>query len=234
LIERRARADDRLVARSRRAVCVLCCAALASAAMPARGDGDDRPGDRFYFGLYGGYTDGGGTGGYEVSWWPLDYLGVLGGTSVTLAGPQTMGQGSGAVSVPDSSNFDWGLAVVGAVPLRYVQPYAGLWGGFQRSALAGNGTDFHFAYEPVAGVNAYVARNLRLYVEWRQMPIQRGIDGAPDPRVDVFALGVRWSPDAFRQARGVNKVDLVWGTFMGSCLLWLFINLMQYGNGGPM
>lgn len=204
---------------------------------PAHADGDNRPGDRFFFGLYGGTTDGGGAGGYEVSAWPNDYIGITAGTSVVTAGP--------TMTTPESTTFEWGAMVVGAVPLRYIQPYAGGWAGFARSALAGVGTGFHSDLHPVLGVNGYVSRNLRLYVQWRTVTIHRGIDGMDDPTTDLFAVGLRWSPDRFHRARTVNKVDLVWGSVMFSGLLWLFINLAQHngqdsmpeptppGGGGP-
>jgi len=193
-------------------------------ARTAHADGDERPGDRFFFGLYGGMTSGGGAGGYEVSAWPDDYIGILAGTSVVTAGPL-------AGEVPDSTSFDFGGAFVGAVPLRYVQPYAGVWGGFVRSTLAGNGTDFHSDWHPLVGMNAYVARNLRLYVQWRPATVHRGMDTLPDPETDLYTFGVRWSPEAFHSARSVNKVDLVWGSVVLSCAVWGFINLMQYGSG---
>lgn len=196
---------------------VLLCAHVADA------EPDNRPGDRFFFGLYAGTTDGGSSGGYEVSAWPNDYIGIMAGTSFATAGPQAM--------VPQSTTLEWGGAFVGALPLRYVQLYAGGYAGFARTALdgwEGQGTGFHSDVHPLVGVNGYVSRNLRVYVQWRPVTIHRGMDGVDDPTMDVYTLGVRWSPDAFHSARSVNKIDLVWGSVSFSCLLWLFINLSQY------
>jgi hypothetical protein len=197
---------------------LLVCGALGT----ARADDDGRPGDRFFFGMFGGATDGGGAGGYEVSAWPNDYIGITAGTSVVTAGP--------TATTPESTGFEYGAMFVGAIPLRYIQPYAGGWGGFIRTALAGEGTGFHTDLHPVLGVNAYVSRNLRLYVQWRPVTIHRDIEGMEDPDTDLYAVGVRWSPDAFHRAKSINKLDLVWGSVSFSALLWLFINLWQHGD----
>lgn len=206
------------------AVVLVCVAGVAHA------EGDNRPGDRFFFGLYGGSTEGGGAGGYEVSAWPNDYLGITAGTSVVTAGQLD-------ATTPSSTTFEWGATVFGAVPLRYIQPYAGGWLGFARTSLDGVGTGFHTDIHPVVGVNGYVTRNLRLYVQWRPVTVHRGIDGMDDPNTDLYAVGLRWSPDAFHRARTVNKIDLVWGSVTFSGLLWLFMNLMQHnaeaGRGSP-
>jgi hypothetical protein len=201
---------------------VVCLVVLLSARV-AVAEPDNRPGDRFFFGLYAGSTDGGSGGGYEVSGWPNDYLGILAGTSYATAAEQ------------DATTFEWGAAVVGAVPLRYVQPYAGVYGGFARSALGGwkgEGTGFHTDAHWVAGVNGYVTRNLRLYVQWRPVTIHRDMENVEDPTTDFFTLGLRWSPDAFHSARTINKLDLVWGSVTLSCLVWLFVNLSQHNAHG--
>jgi hypothetical protein len=210
----------------------LLCTRLAAA------ESDNRPGDRFFFGIYGGTTDGGSSGGYEVSAWPNDYIGIMAGTSFATAAPQEM--------VPQSTTLEWGGAFVGAVPLRYVQLYAGGYAGFARTALdgwEGEGTGFHSDLHPTVGMNGYVTRNLRVYVQWRPVTIHRGMEDVSDPTTDMYTLGIRWSPDAFHRARTVNKIDLVWGSVSFSCLLWLFINLSQHnahnsatpaGNGSGM
>jgi hypothetical protein len=197
---------------------VLLCTRMAAA------EPDNRPGDRFFFGIYGGSTDGGSGGGYEVSAWPNDYIGILAGTSFASAGPTT-------TTTMSSTTFEWGAAVVGAVPLRYIQPYAGGYAGFARSWFGGwngEGTGFHTDFHPVIGVNGYVSRNLRLYVQWRPVSIHRNMEGVDDPSTDFYTVGLRWSPDAFHRARTVNKIDLVWGSVSFSCLLWLFFNLSQH------
>lgn len=206
----------------RRGSCgVVVLALVCGVATPALADGDGRVGDRFFFGGYGGGTDGGGAGGYEVSSWPIDYLGITAGTSVVTAGQLD-------AMTPSSTTFDWGFSLVGAIPLRYIQPYAGGWAGFARTSLAGVGTGFHMDFHPVAGVNGYVSRNLRLYVQWRPVTVHHGIDGMTDPTTDVFELGLRWSPDAFHRARAINKLDLVWGSVSLSCVAWLMLNLFQH------
>lgn len=192
-------------------------------AATAHADTDGRPADRFYFGVYGAATNGGGAGGYEVSAWPNEYIGIMAGTSITTAGQID--------STASSTTFDWGASVVASVPLRYVQPYAGGWIGFARTAVDGEGTGFHTDLQPVLGLNTYVSRNLRLYVQWRTVTVHKGMDGVSDPTTDVFALGVRWSPDAFRRARAANKIDLVWGSVTFSGILWLLINGFQAGSG---
>jgi hypothetical protein len=220
--------DDGHVGAHRVGLCVVVvlCARVAGA------EPDNRPGDRFFFGIYGGTTDGGSGGGYEVSAWPNDYMGITSGLSIATAGPTS--------GTPNSTTFEWGAAVVGAVPLRYVQPYAGGYVGFARSALGGwegEGTGFHTDLHPVVGVNGYVSRNLRLYVQWRPVTIHRDMEGVDDPSTDFYTVGLRWSPDAFHRARSIKKVDLVWGSVTFSCLVWLFINLSQHnahGNASSM
>ena len=211
--------DDGLVGAHGCAVCVavLLCAHVAAA------EPDNRPGDRFFFGFHAGSTDGGGAGGYEVSGWPNDYMGVLAGISIATAGP--------TATTIESTNLEWGAAFVGAIPLRYVQVYGGGYAGFGRTALGGwkgEGTGFHTDFHPVLGVNGYVSRNLRLYIQWRPVTIHRDMENVEDPTTDLFTLGLRWSPDAFHRARTVNKLDLVWGSVTFSCVVWLFLNLSQH------
>jgi hypothetical protein len=203
---------------------VLCVLVVVCVGQSAGADPDNRPGDRFFFGGYAGTTEGGGAGGYEVSAWPNDYIGILAGTSITTAGP--------TATTADSVTLEWGGAFVGAIPLRYVQPYAGGYAGFARSALGGGwdgeGTGFHSDLHPVIGMNGYVSRNLRLYVQWRPVTIHRGMEGVDDPTAGLTTVGLRWSPDAFHAARTVNKLDLVWGSVSFSCVVWLFLNLSQH------
>jgi hypothetical protein len=197
---------------------VLCAASLlACATRIAHAGGDNRPGDRFFFGLAGGVTgDASAAGALDTSYWPSDYVGMTFGMS--FAGTIASGV------TPASSDTDLGSSVVLAVPLCYVQPYGGLWAGFARTILDGKGTGLNLDYEPVLGMNGYLSRNLRAYVQWRPIAIHGG-GAVMDASANVLVVGVRWSPDLFHSARTVNKVDAVWGTIALSALLFVLINV---------
>jgi hypothetical protein len=197
---------------------VFCAVVLlACATRTTHAGGDNRPGDRFFFGLAGGVTgDASAAGALDTSYWPSDYVGMTFGAS--FAGTNASG------ATPSSADTDLGSSVVLAVPLRYVQPYGGLWAGFARAVLNGKGTGLNLDYEPVLGMNAYLSRNLRAYVQWRPIVIHAG-DPTMDASANVLVVGVRWSPDLFHSARTVNKVDAVWGTIALSTLLFILINV---------
>ncbi|MCX5741901.1 MAG: hypothetical protein NT062_05300, partial [Proteobacteria bacterium] len=111
---------------------------------------DHRPQDRFSFGLSGGTDVDGGTlaGMYETSYWPNDWIGL--GT---------------IVSVSTAETYDVGAELVLAVPLRWVQPYGGVEAGLRTTP-----TDVAAQRYLFAGINAYASRNLRFFVEARDVP----------------------------------------------------------------
>lgn len=177
-------------------------AALALGATPAAAEPDYRPSDRFFFGLAGGiseadpmttadYTP---AGTYETSYWPTDYVGLS--TIVALARDDV---------------YDAGAQLVLGVPLRYVQPYAGVMAGWRTTPDA---------VEPrvhaIAGLNVYASRNVRAFVELRDPELTLvGADHAPS-----VVAGLRWSPDWFHRARTVSKVDTVWWSTLLAAGLW--------------
>ncbi|MBP9086952.1 MAG: hypothetical protein KBG15_12595 [Kofleriaceae bacterium] len=175
----------------------------------AAAEPDYRPSDRFFFGLAGGagrVADGDSVAGipmastsvpaaaYETSFWPSDYLGLS--TLVAMVGTDV---------------YDVGGQVVVAVPLRWVQPYAGAMAGWRTTASA-VASRVHL----VVGMNGYVNRNVRVYVELRDPEVT--LIGATH-RPHVIA-GVRWSPDWFHSARRITKFDTVWWSTLLAVGLW--------------
>lgn len=124
---------------------------VLAAALPARADGDGRPQDRFYYGLYGGvayptagrftlFADDHGThipltsvdnasgrvgwvAGVDVSYWACDYFGF--GFEMELA-DFTIPTPSSPSQDVDALAFRLGPSAKVAVPLRYLQPYVGV------------------------------------------------------------------------------------------------------------
>jgi hypothetical protein len=152
---------------------------------------DNRLGDRFFFGSRAGGTDAAAQQlmlGYETTFWPNDYFAI--GVAVDIS----------------SSRADLSIPIVAAVPLRYVQIYAGIAPGSR-------------AIDPIAGANLYASRNLRLFLQWEPWLWRN------DEQLVVF--GARWSPDAFHRARNINKVDLVWGSTLLTLAAWGIAHLAQ-------
>lgn len=176
----------------------LACAAML-APRAASGEPDNRPTDRFFFalgagrqGIFGPSPEGGHTELVpEISYWPDDYVGVSMETNL-----------SGFTN-------DWGLTPVVAVPLRYLQPYAGAFLGLRNENQTATGrpyTGVDWHAHLVLGANGYASRNLRVYVQWEDPPFAR----LGDSHRQSLIGGVRWSPDFFHAERAVTKLDMVW------------------------
>jgi hypothetical protein len=183
---------------------------------PASAQPDYRPSDRIFFGV------GGGSAGLlgpspegahaelvlEVSWWPNDFFGLM--TDAHLSGFAD----------------DWGVTPVGALPLRYVQLYGGAFLGFRNEHEAATGrpprgVDRHAHL--VMGMNGYVSRNLRVFVQWEDPPVARL--GAVHRQAVIG--GFRWSPDAWHQARPTNKIDFVVWMIDVVFLSWMVASVAQ-------
>ena len=177
---------------------VLLAAASALASTPARADSDHRPQDRFFFGLSAGASVEGEArpaAAYETSYWPSDWIGL--GTVVSITGTDT---------------YDLGGQLVLAVPLRWVQPYAGGVAGWRTTP-----DDVSAQGYLLAGANGYLSRNLRLFVEVRDVSSLRLMGGTHD---GLVLAGIRGSPDWFHRARGVTKIDTIWWSVVLTCAVW--------------
>lgn len=98
-----------------------------------------------------------------------------------------------------------------AVPLRYVQLYAGPHIGFRTVSDDTEG-DIHL----LAGAQLYLGRNWRLFAQCDDPPgLRLGAHHAT-----VVAGGMRWSPDFWKSARPVNKFDGVWWTVALTFVTW--------------
>lgn len=172
-------------------VATISCGATAQA------EPDYRAQDRFFFGVSGGVVDGAApVGAYETSYWPNDYLGLS--TVVVLAGG-------------DASTYDVAGQLVLALPLRWVQPYAGAMAGWRTTADA-----VRSRVHLVAGLNGYASRDVRLFVELRDPDLTViGTDHASQ-----LLVGLRWSPDWFHRARPISKIDAVWWSTLLAAGIW--------------
>ncbi len=201
---------------------------------------DYRPQDRFFFALSAGAALGrsqalslstasataaaqrqsqvGALAGFETSYWPWDYTGL--GLSVAVLGTPS----------PSTQHAAWtsqlGLFAVVAVPLRVVQPYAGVWGGMRHTTLAGQGSAIEPSVQPLAGVNIYLTRNLRAFVQWQYAPLDfeaRAADTQITYRgvsAQLLSSGLRWSPHFFHAARPAMKVDLIWWSTLAAAAVF--------------
>ena len=185
---------------------VACIAASMSGLPSAAAEPDYRLSDRFFFGIAGGAGRAGGVDGmtqvtstvpvgvYETSFWPSDYVGLS--TVVAIVGPAV---------------YDVGGQVVVAVPLRWVQPYGGVMTGWRTTA-----DDVASRVHLVAGINGYVNRNVRVFVELRDPDVT--LVGAT--HLSQVITGVRWSPDWFHSARRITKLDTVWWSTLLAAGRW--------------
>jgi len=179
---------------------------LASSAN-AGAEGDYRPTDRFFWGVQGGAVlgepmTGAGTEtalyggfGFDISYWGTDYF------ALRMAWQHT------------SYADDWGLDVLAAVPLRYVQLYGGPHIGF-RTSYGDTEPDLH----ALVGAQAYLGRNVRLFAQLDDVAIDV-MRAGPFHRSAIVG-GVRWSPDYWKSMRPVNKVDTVWWTMALTFVCW--------------
>ena len=178
------------------------------AALTARASAspDNRPQDRWFFGISGGAAlqmdldrEHKAAFGYETSYWANDYFAC--GTLLTIM---------------QGDIYDFSGELMAALPLRYIQLYGGAqigWRTIPYHDVAGRISAF-------AGANIYASRNLRLFGEVRDIPQLEisALDGGTHE--EIVLAGVRWSPDAFHRARGVAKVDYVWWSTVLGFVVW--------------
>lgn len=248
--QRRSAASFRL--RLCTALLLLACARIVGAPSVALAKSDFRLQDRFFFGLHGGVllnqvgqisvtsaSDAQLTNtlrsqsnvisplvAIETSFWPCDYAAL--GFDLQLAILPN------PVENYTPLQLDLGLYAVLAVPLRYVQPYAGVRGGLRTVSLGGQGSEVMPAIYPLAGLQIYAHRRLRVFVQWQYAPLDFSVLGSKlhirysDTSAQVLSAGLRYSPRFFHTARGALKFDLIWwsallgvaafglGTWLGS------------------
>jgi hypothetical protein len=191
-----------------RAMRVVACLALMAISSIAHAEGDYRPTDRFFWGIQGGAvveemasgpgvmgTSASGGFGFDISYWGNDFF------ALRMAWQHT------------SYADDWGLDVLGAVPLRYVQLYGGPHIGY-RTASGDTEPDVHL----LVGAQAYLGRNVRLFAQLDDVAIDVARLG-PFHRTAVYG-GLRWSPDYWKSMRPVNKADTVWWTMALTFVCW--------------
>ena len=190
---------------------------LATSSATATADSDNRPQDRFAFSLSlsnATNSDSEGVGmpvdavsglAWETSYWPNDYFGVA--YDFELVQIPDASQVSMRTSRA-STNTGFGAAAYVAIPLRYVQPYAGVWAGIRYNFVNGDSFGGNRMYAPRAGLNVYVNRNLRLFGQWESIELEE--DDYEGRVANVVSFGARWSPDVFHRQRGVTKFSTVW------------------------
>ncbi len=194
--------------------------------MTARAEPDNRLGDRFFFALQaGGVSASSATAaepikaegdagsislglGYETSYWPNDYFGV--GLNLQIM------RIPGNANVASGTNVDLGLPIMLAVPLRYVQPYAGVWLGLANTYVDHIGRGVRAALHPLAGVNGYINRNLRLFLQWEQVSFH----AYSETDAQLVVAGARWSPDFYHEMRGTMKFQTIWWSVLGTLVGW--------------
>lgn len=214
---------------------VIIGAVLAHATF-AHAEPDNRPSDRFFFGLALGTVSGpsarlarpdsieGPAFAYETWYWPNDYFGV--GLDLHV----------NRLNVSDTTitSVDVGVPVWVGVPLRWVQPYAGVWLGLDRTYYDTPTTDnsttgFRRAMHPLAGVNGYLGRNLRLFAQWQSLSLRdpscpsgwpEGSDCGDDAYAQELLVGLRGSPDWFHDKRGRTKFQIVYWSVLTTAILW--------------
>jgi hypothetical protein len=187
--------------------------ALVATTGTARAGGDNRPEDRFSFAIAAGMVSSGTELApmspdtspgvvLETSYWPNDFAG-LGYSLEYLAVPATTTSAA-------STNLGTGFSAMAALPLRYVQLYAGGWIGARYNFVDGDSRGLHWTVYPLAGVNLYVNRNLRVFGQVQSVALEEVGDG----RAQLVAIGARWSPDAFHRQRGATKFSIVWTSLL--------------------
>lgn len=240
--QRRSAASIRL--RLRSALWLVACAVIVGAPSRTLAKPDFRLQDRFFFGLHGGVllnqvgqirvtsaSDAQITNtlrsqsnvisplvAIETSFWPCDYAAL--GFDLQLA---TL---PNPVENYTPLQLDLGLYAVLAVPLRYVQPYAGVRGGLRTVSLGGQGSEVMPAIYPLAGLQIYAQRRLRVFVQWQYAPLDFSVLGSKlhiryaDTSAQVLSAGLRYSPRFFHTARGALKFDLIWWSALLGVAAW--------------
>jgi hypothetical protein len=196
---------------------ILALALICALAGPASAGSDYRWHDRFFFGAGGGVVTLGvdqgvpegtreGTYTFGISYWHDDYRGLRMSTSWS--------------PFADA----WGLDLLGAVPLRYVQLYAGPHLGLMNPE--GHTTGVDLDVHLVLGAQVYLGRNGRLFVQWDDPPVD-ALRVVGDLHADALTAGLRWSPDFFHQARPLNKLDMVYTTMVVTFAVWGLASVSQ-------
>lgn len=211
------------------AVVTLCFSATAG----AQTEDPTRAVDRVFFGLHAGagllsvreVTDSGGFSaegvtprpqgvvGYRMGIWPTDWLGLdLSLEAMTLAMGSVGGENFQGFGVRVSP------ALILAVPLRYVAPYAGagpalLVPVFWSSLMGATSPGPSFSLRYFAGTNIYVTRDLRLFVELHFLPFDAELSREatktrPEQRQRIggafaqnLVLGFAYTPDWLKESR---------------------------------
>ena len=226
------------------AVLAVVLAILLGAVPSAQARPDFRLQDRFFFGLHGGVllshvgqisvSPAAATQApsllvgqsnlltpvvaVETSFWPCDYAAL--GFDLQLA----------TLPSPDSKytplQLDLGLYAVLAAPLRYVQPYAGVRGGLRTVSIGGQGSEVLPTIYPLAGLNIYAHRRLRVFMQWQYAPLDYTVMGSKlhiryaDSHAQILSAGLRYSPRFFHAGRGALKFDLIWWSALFSVAAW--------------
>lgn len=209
-----------------RIVGALVCASLL--ARVAVADSDNRPQDRFSFAISASVSaraNDAGIGspgdtqlsgvGLETSYWANDYLAFAYDVEI-LALPASDD------AMAESTNTGFGASIFAAVPLRYIQPYAGVWGGLRYNFVAGDSRGANLTWAPRAGVNFYVNRNLRLFSQWESISLEEETMS----RGNVLSFGARWSPDVFHRQRVATKFSAVYGFAVMSFGIWALATIV--------
>lgn len=226
------------------AVGLLVAWAAIWGAAPALAKPDFRLSDRFFFGLHGGgllsqvgqisvnpaaetqppsrLADQSNRvtpfAAIETSFWPCDYAAL--GFDLQLS----------TLPSPDEKytplQLDLGLFAALAIPLRYVQPYAGVRGGLRTVGLGGQGSEVMPTISPLAGLNIYAGRRLRLFLQWQYASLDYAVMGSKlhiryaDTRAQIVSAGLRYSPRFFQAGRSALKFDLIWWSVLFSVAAW--------------
>ena len=79
---------------------------------------------------------------------------------------------------------------------------------------------------PIAGLNFYINRNLRLFAQWQYVPLSYEATGDSasvaftNASTHLVGAGLRWSPDFFHSARAAMKFDLIWWSTLLTVAAW--------------
>jgi hypothetical protein len=205
-------------------VSCVCLFGMAPASAHAQSEsvlgGDNRPEDRFFAGMSTGIAsqsralatapaidDPATAVSLETTYWPNDYL--------------TMGVSYDVETFAGGASTGFGTFGALAVPLRYVQLYAGGWIGARYQV--GGERDIDRVYHPLAGINVYARRNLRLFAQWQSIRLDADTDG----RAQVVTAGLRWSPQWFHQLRRVDKLNAVWLSGVAMVVAFLGLGMQE-------
>jgi hypothetical protein len=184
-------------------------------------------------------------GGFVTVWWPSEYLGLEGafegfGLPLEVAGDR-YASCSAMVGgrCPKTANyggfgFQAASVVRGAVPLRPLQPNVSI--GYTlpvtiqftqdpQTRLDQTTFEVGAALRLGGGLGVYVARQWRLYVDYRfdyrfaTIRATTSHVGNADLRAQSVVLGAAYSPDAYRES--ANKASYVFLPFLAAVAPWV-------------